>query len=426
MENLSKRPNKKSNYIMLRSEQLVGTALMLIIKSELTGVIRNVEMATRKTGLRGMAGNKGAVGIRFEYHDTSFCFITAHLAAGHSNVEERNNDYWTIANGLQFLRGKGIASHDNVIWLADTNYRIDLENDVVRRLAQADELDQLVASDQLVRMMDSQAAFLSYEEGPLLFRPTYKYDLHSDVYDSSEKMRIPAWTDRILFRGDQLDLNSYSRAEIRSSDHRPVYALFRASVRIVDIAKRTALSQQLLRNVTSTAPGEKLEEKLAALVFNSNELPPPSSDESAWWDGPGHPNGKFPPPPPRPLRTRPHVYPTNPFDSDESSHSSSDEELYTDALSLTTPIIGLNQKSPRHGHGSGHMQSQAQLMNSSPSQGEQGQGLPAPITPTKKAPPARPPKPASLVKAGGGTGNPGSGTGAGMVYGGSGGGNGSS
>ena len=40
-----------------------------------------------------MAGNKGAVGIRFEYHDTSFCFITAHLAAGHSNIDERNADY---------------------------------------------------------------------------------------------------------------------------------------------------------------------------------------------------------------------------------------------------------------------------------------------------------------------------------------------
>jgi hypothetical protein len=61
-----------------------------------------------------MSGNKGAVSIRLDYHDTSFCFITAHLAAGHLNIEERNADYWTIVNGLHFLRGKTIESHEYV------------------------------------------------------------------------------------------------------------------------------------------------------------------------------------------------------------------------------------------------------------------------------------------------------------------------
>ena len=59
-----------------------------------------------------MSGNKGAVGIRLDYYDTSFCFLTAHLAAGHSNVEERNADYRTIAHGLHFQKGKMIQSHE--------------------------------------------------------------------------------------------------------------------------------------------------------------------------------------------------------------------------------------------------------------------------------------------------------------------------
>lgn len=42
--------------------------------------------------------------------------------------------------------------------------------------------------------MDSGTAFAGYEEGPLLFRPTYRYDLGTDSYDTSEKLRIPAWT----------------------------------------------------------------------------------------------------------------------------------------------------------------------------------------------------------------------------------------
>ena len=42
--------------------------------------------------------------------------------------------------------------------------------------------------------MDSGAAFPGYEEGPILFRPTYRYDVGTDEYDTSEKARIPAWT----------------------------------------------------------------------------------------------------------------------------------------------------------------------------------------------------------------------------------------
>ena len=42
--------------------------------------------------------------------------------------------------------------------------------------------------------------FSGFQEGPVDFGPTYKYDLFSDDYDTSEKQRIPAWTDRVLWR----------------------------------------------------------------------------------------------------------------------------------------------------------------------------------------------------------------------------------
>ncbi|TCD69866.1 inositol polyphosphate 5-phosphatase [Steccherinum ochraceum] len=343
---LARRPDPKAEYILLRSHQastLVGTALLVFVKKELTAVIRNVEAASHKTGLRGMSGNKGAVGIRLDYYDTSFCFLTAHLAAGHSNVEERNTDYRTIANGLHFLRGKTIDSHQNVVWLADTNYRIDLDGEHVRYLAQTDDFDALLAADQLKKAIDDKGAFSEYTEGPLLFRPTYKYDLGTDNYDSSEKARIPAWTDRILYKGDALDLSVYSRAELKGSDHRPVFALFRANVRIIDYALRTALSRVLFENVTSTAPGEKLDEKLASLTFlggGDSDLPPPSSEDAAWWDISDHPKGIVPPERFADLSVQSGPY--NPFDSPidsplSSSPSSSEEELYQ-ALTLQAPI----------------------------------------------------------------------------------------
>lgn len=42
--------------------------------------------------------------------------------------------------------------------------------------------------------------FRGFNEGEIAFAPTYKYDLFSEDYDTSEKMRIPAWTDRVLWR----------------------------------------------------------------------------------------------------------------------------------------------------------------------------------------------------------------------------------
>ncbi|TFK28875.1 phosphatidylinositol phosphate phosphatase [Coprinopsis marcescibilis] len=342
-ETLDRRPNKRSNYVLLRSEQLVGTALIILVKAELTAVIRNVEATTRKTGLRGMSGNKGAVGIRLEYYDTSFCFLTAHLAAGYLNTEERNADYRTITDNLHFLKGKTIQSHENVIWLADTNYRIELHNYSVRNLVESDDFDALLAADQLMHAMDNKQAFVGYEEGPILFRPTYRYDFGTDIYDTSEKMRIPAWTDRILYRGNQLDLALYSRAELKGSDHKPVFAIFRAEVRIIDPVKKAVLSQVLLESVASTQPGETLDEKLRKAVLPKlvGDVPPPSSNDSAWWDQPKQPGGIIP------LSEFPKLDSfnnRNPFDSPDgspisASPTTSDEELYSHALSLPTPMI---------------------------------------------------------------------------------------
>ena len=50
---------------------------------------------------------------------------------------------------------------------------------------------------QLKQAMDTSAAFSGYMEGPILFQPTYRYDVGTDNYDTSEKMRIPAWTGTI-------------------------------------------------------------------------------------------------------------------------------------------------------------------------------------------------------------------------------------
>ena len=75
--------------------------------------------------------------------------MTAHLAAGFANYEERNRDYHTISHGLRFQRNRSIDDHEGIIWLGDFNYRIGLNNDIVRKLVKADDLGSLYENDQV-------------------------------------------------------------------------------------------------------------------------------------------------------------------------------------------------------------------------------------------------------------------------------------
>ncbi|WFC99862.1 phosphoinositide 5-phosphatase [Malassezia yamatoensis] len=320
--------NEDDSYVVLRCELLFATSLIVLVKDSMLKHVHNVEATTKKTGFRGMSGNKGGVAIRMDVHDTGVCFVGSHLAAGNTNVDERNNDFGSIARGMQFPRGRTISSHPHVFWLGDLNYRLDsLSSAEVRGLcaeisanpdadAARGVLAKLHQHDQLKSAQASHAAFDEYSEGPLLFKPTYKYDLHSDTYDSSEKARTPAWTDRILYRTNMkrakaIQLDSYGCIDLRISDHRPVYATIRADIDVVDTQKRTALQDQLLGTLNDQ---------------QSTLLPSPSDTQQQWWklgsplapiadDTPGNPflsthtlpathRTKPPPMPPRPHTQR--------------------------------------------------------------------------------------------------------------------------
>ena len=52
--------------------------------------------------------------------------------------------------------------------------------------------------------MKAGRVFRHLREGAIRFPPTYKFNKNDPdpfAYDSSEKRRVPAWTDRIFFRG---------------------------------------------------------------------------------------------------------------------------------------------------------------------------------------------------------------------------------
>ena len=150
--------------------------------------------------------------------------------------------------------------HDIVFHFGDLNFRLDLSHSEAHRLIRQRQLDTLYRYDQLESLRTSGSLFDDFLEGRTEdFAPTYKFDKGTDRYDTSEKQRVPAWTDRILWcvtkewedgdeqgvsltaewsgekeekarerqRSQGVMLQAYeSVTDLKFSDHRPVRATF--------------------------------------------------------------------------------------------------------------------------------------------------------------------------------------------------------
>ncbi|XP_065536702.1 synaptojanin-2 isoform X4 [Lathamus discolor] len=298
-EQLQKAISRTHRYIQLTSAQLVGVCLFIFVRPYHVPFIRDVAIDTVKTGMGGKAGNKGAVSIRFQFYSTSFCFICSHLTAGQTQVKERNEDYKEITQKLSFPMGQTMFSHDYVFWCGDFNYRIDLTYEEVFYFLKRQDWKTLLEFDQLQQQKSSGKIFKDFHEGTINFGPTYKYDVGSEAYDTSDKCRTPAWTDRVLWWRKKLpfektageinlldsDLNAetkvrhtwtpgalmyYGRAELQASDHRPVLAIVEVEVQEVNQAARESVFQEVssfqgpldatvVVNLLSPTPEEKNE-----------------------------------------------------------------------------------------------------------------------------------------------------------------------
>ncbi|ODH33881.1 hypothetical protein ACO22_03244 [Paracoccidioides brasiliensis] len=316
-----------SEYVLLRSGQLVGTALLIFVKSELLTDIKAVEGSVKKTGMSGMAGNKGGCAIRLQCSNTRICFVTAHLAAGFSNYDERNRDYQTISQGLRFQRNRSIEDHDAIIWLGDFNYRIGLPNDRVRGLIKDGDLESLYENDQLNLQMVAGLTFPFYSEARITFPPTYKYDNGTDLYDTSEKARIPAWCDRVLWKGGNLRQLEYNAASLKFSDHRPVHATFDCGISVVNEELKEEIRKSLyevernrIMSGMADSGSEDTDDEVEDFIgFDAIDpgLPPASSDRRKWWLDNGLP-AKSTLKPPHGLAANP-SRPANPFSTTPES-----------------------------------------------------------------------------------------------------------
>ncbi|RWS08740.1 inositol polyphosphate 5-phosphatase OCRL-1-like protein [Dinothrombium tinctorium] len=243
-----------ATYVKIKLVRLIGMMLIVFIKKELEEYVTNVAAETVGTGVLGKMGNKGGVSVRFDFHNTSICFVNCHLAAHVEEFERRNQDYHDICNRMvfnQFKPPKFIKDHDQIYWFGDLNYRLtDLSTDSVIKLLEAKEYHLLLQHDQLKIQHNAMKVFVGFNEGEIRHKPTYKYDPGTDNWDSSEKNRPPAWCDRVLWRGGPMKLIQYrSHPKLKISDHKPVSALFDASIKVVDSIKYRKLYENVMKKL---------------------------------------------------------------------------------------------------------------------------------------------------------------------------------
>ncbi|XP_061926113.1 inositol polyphosphate 5-phosphatase K-like isoform X5 [Entelurus aequoreus] len=250
-------------FVKVASMRMQGLLLLVFAKQAHIPYIRDIQTTFTRTGIFGYWGNKGAVSVRCSFYGHKVCFLNCHLAAHMNYALQRVDEFEHILETQDFdvADTPRVLDHKLVFWFGDLNFRIaDHGLHFLRSSINGGRVNLLWDKDQLISMKKKEAFLQEFEEGPLNFKPTYKFGRNSDAYDISGKKRKPAWTDRILWRikpknvpldGDddddkasastEDDLDEYplvvsqdkytSDMSYGVSDHKPVMASFSLELR---------------------------------------------------------------------------------------------------------------------------------------------------------------------------------------------------
>ncbi|XP_012531149.1 inositol polyphosphate 5-phosphatase E isoform X3 [Monomorium pharaonis] len=256
------------SHVLLTSSNLGTLYLAIFIRRDLIWFCSIPEEDSFSTRPGTAFRTKGAVAIALMIFGTSFLFVTAHLTAHQDKVKERVNDIKRIVRNLDLPKelpsrhkSKDVTQNfDCVFWCGDLNFRLAQPREEVIQwitntcFPQQSPINmQQTCKDQLKNILNEGAVLRGFEEAPIMFPPTYKYDPGTQIFDSSSKQRTPAYTDRILFRG-----KGHARGYIRrvshessgmhkdgvieclvydsvpsicTSDHKPVWGVFKTTLR---------------------------------------------------------------------------------------------------------------------------------------------------------------------------------------------------
>jgi phosphatidylinositol-bisphosphatase len=167
---------------------------------------------------------------------------------------------------------------DHVVWMGDLNYRLDLDDEVIKSKIKEADFDTLLQADQLLKAQLNDQAFRDFQEGTINFMPTYKYDIGTNDFDTSEKKRSPAWCDRILWRSKAFNMHRINQIyyrghmEMLSSDHKPVSAQFGVLVKTINHEQQVKVHSAILRELDKYENECMPDAKVSPLFFDFGEI----------------------------------------------------------------------------------------------------------------------------------------------------------
>ena len=139
--------------------------LCVFIKKEWINFVKNIEVNSKPTGIGKILGNKGGVMISFTIFETSFCFISCHLAAKPNHEVQRRENYHdlikSLRNGLKTL--EPTFQFDYFFCLGDMNFRINGPFDLVLEMVNNHEFPKLKEFCQLEKARNNNLIFSDLE-----------------------------------------------------------------------------------------------------------------------------------------------------------------------------------------------------------------------------------------------------------------------
>ncbi|RHY86698.1 hypothetical protein DYB35_010131, partial [Aphanomyces astaci] len=172
-----------ATYVKLRSHALTAMHNVVFVHTSILPLVSELHSDAIATGLGNQLGNKGGVGIGFMLGRTSFAFVGCHFEAHQSQqaLTRRNANFHKVNSELQLVapsdehrKGPIASTFDRVFWSGDLNYRIDgtrkmIDDLLARNFHDVTSLHVLVVNDQLRkemaagRVFQTAIALLAYE-----------------------------------------------------------------------------------------------------------------------------------------------------------------------------------------------------------------------------------------------------------------------
>lgn len=258
------------DYALVKSCSLGGVYCSVFVRPDLNVHFTVKDPITMRLGVAGLMANKSAIIFPVKISETSISVVAAHLTPHVGHNKER------LAQIDLIMKTK--PPSDYTLIMGDLNFRILIPYDDAIQYAKEGNVEKIKETDELIASINFTDSMKGFKEPEIKFLPTYKYDLGTDVYDTSPKKRVPAYTDRIIIKteepriavgpSDEFIFESdvirakvegytfetpdyfgmdepkpnypiepeclvYSRIECGYSDHRPVYAMYNFKIPVI-------------------------------------------------------------------------------------------------------------------------------------------------------------------------------------------------